>query len=153
MERRVMKKSIMICIILSFCFFAASCFYCLVPSPNNDWRYKLPNNYEIWRVNSREIVLGELESEYSLATVVDEYISEFCYNERYVCVKRVDVPEDLNEEIDTSNPEYYIVDTAEDIPYGPYDINEFYDKKEELQITGLSSWIATKPRPEGATVP
>lgn len=84
---------------------------------NGDWSYKLPNNYEIWRINSREIVCGKKDGENSLSNVINEnYVLEFKYNERYVCLKCVETTQNLYAEIDKSNPNFYIIDTMK-TPY------------------------------------
>lgn len=118
---------------------------------NNDWSYALPNDYEIWHINSREIVCGKKNTENSILYVVSKYITEFCYNDSFVCLKRVDVPENIYQEIDMTAPDYYIVDTVENETYGPFDKEQYQRKIDKLTITGLSSWIKTTPRPNEAS--
>ncbi len=52
----------------------------------SDWSYDLPNDYAIWRCNSRTINLGKKTSDCSMEERVGSYISMFCYDDRYVCV-------------------------------------------------------------------
>lgn len=118
---------------------------------NGDWSYQLPNNYEIWHINSREIICGKKSGEHSLSNIIEEnYISEFKYDNCYVCIKCVTSSKDLSTEIDTSNPKFYIIDTEEDSVYGSY-ANVDYEKKAiDLGVSSDLKWIKTVPIPDGA---
>jgi len=118
---------------------------------NGDWSYKLPNNYEIWRLNSREIICGKRDGENSLSNVINEnYILEFKYNEHYVCLKCVEATRDLSVEIDESNPNFYIIDTIENTIYGAYTNTDYEDKVKDMGLIFNTNWIKTTPIPEGA---
>lgn len=117
---------------------------------NNDWSYKLPNKYEINHINSREIICGKRETEHSSSIIIDRYVTEFCFSNQFVSLKCVDVPQDLSEEINRSDPDYYIIDTVNNATYGPFDERRYSEEIEELNVTGLSAWVKTYPRPEGA---
>ena len=118
--------------------------FCCACAGKNDWRFELINGYEIWRVNSNEIVCGKRNSEHSLGENVGEkFVSEFCYDNRYVCLQCADKTRE-------TQINYYIIDTSIDAEYGPYTQNEFENKLKELNITQLCSWIKTNPRPDGA---
>lgn len=118
---------------------------------NGDWSYKLPNNYEIWRINSREIVCGKKDGENSLSNVINEnYVLEFKYNERYMCLKCVEATQDLSAEIDKSNPNFYIIDTMEDTIYGAYAHTDYENKVNDMGLIFNTNWIKTTPIPEGA---
>lgn len=119
---------------------------------NGDWSYKLPNNYEIWHINSRKIICGKKDGKNSLSNIISEnYILEFNYNERYVCLKCVEVTQDFSTEIDESNPNFYIIDTMEDAVYGAYTNADFEGKVKDMNLLFNSNWIKTKPIPDGAT--
>ncbi len=146
-----MKKSIIIAFAVLLCVLTACSSSDLNMQVNNsDWSYILPNDYEIWHINSREIVCGKKNGEQSLSSTVTNYISEFCYNTQYVCLQCVVVPEDLSQPIDKSNPYFYIIDTLNDETYGPFTELEYSEYIGEKSIADLTSWIKTAPRPEGA---
>lgn len=140
---------------------ALVCFFGLSSCENvnfgvNDWKYdKLPNGYEIWRINSQDIVLGKF-NDISLDRVIDRYIIEFCYNDTYICVKQLAIDEDIPYEdvdvskLDYSNPDYYIVNTSSDTVYGPYNFSGYEQQCKDLNIVKLSKWIKTVPTPKDA---
>lgn len=112
-----------------------------------DWTYSdLPGRYEIWRINSRAIVLALPNEEYpSMAdNVVEAYVFEVAYNNDYICAKRADVPEDLKTPIDISNPEYYVVDVAEEKRYGPFDEMGYHDFFLQHDIKEPTNWMDMK---------
>ena len=120
-----------------------------------DWEYdKLPNNYEIWRINSQDIVL--MKNDDSAERVISRYILEFCYNDSYIGIKKIMVDESipynemLIEEMDATNPSYFLVDTVNDTVMGPYTSEEYTIKIEELEIKSMCDWIKTVPKPQGA---
>ena len=149
------------CLLIVLCFLMT---FFLVGCPAwSDWEYYLPNDYIIFRVNSRNIKLAEQtiykekqtiygKKEYhDIDTVVDNYISEFCYNEQFIAVKQMN-PETMNfEDFETNNFEsavFYLVDTSNDDVFGPYqteaEFNKIIDGKE---ITNLCQWISTRNNP------
>lgn len=118
-----------------------------------DWGYDMQNGYSIWRVNSRSIVCGKNSGPNSIDRVVDDYVARFYYNSRYIFLYCVDVPEDVQEDVDSSdpNPDFYIIDVTTDEVTGPLTYEEFDDLL--VYILGENealSWINTTPRPEGA---
>lgn len=121
-----------------------------------DWTYdKLPNGYEIVHVNSEDIELDKADGD-SLDIKIDRYILEFCYNDSYIGIKRLMVDENLPyqeahiEDMDASNPSYYLVDTVNDVVMGPYTAEEYENQIEALKIDTMCDWIKTVPMPEGA---
>ena len=120
----------------------------------SDWEYALPNGYEIIRVNSQAIVFGKIV-EGSFDQLINRYILAFCFNEQYIWLQRY--PVDPNRpwedhlyihEVDTTNPEYYLVDTVTEDIYGPYTMEEYGQKIEDLCVTNMSEWIVTETKPE-----
>ena len=121
-----------------------------------DWTYdKLPNGYEIVHVNSEDIELDKADGD-SLDIKIDRYILEFCYNDSYIGIKRLMIDENLPyqeahiEDMDASNPSYYLVDTVNDVVMGPYTAEEYENQTEALKIDTMCDWIKTVPMPEGA---
>lgn len=148
-----MKKYILVVIVVLCVFFISSCSATVFNSQinNNDWSYKLPNNYEIWHINSRKIVCGKRNNENSISTVVGQYVSEFCHNDKYVCLKCIEVSDDLSDANDLADIcYYYIIDTLRDEICGPLTEQEYIKEVKSKNVTELSLWIKTKPRPEGA---
>ena len=119
------------------------------PGLHGDWSYKLPNNYEIWKLNSRSIVFGEKKDTNSINILIDRYVSAFRYNDKIIALQCVDVPESLTEPIDISNPDYYIIDIANSEIYGEFSVDEYENKLSEFETNELTDWIYSVPTPEG----
>jgi hypothetical protein len=131
-----------------------SCAFCSCGG-TEDWLYLLPNDYAIVHVNSGCIIFGK-HQDYAVATVVDNYILEFCYNSTWIGLKRLPVSEDqmhFYEEVnamDQSTAEYYIVDAEADTIYGPYTIAEYNEYIDSFEIIDMCDWIETVPAPPGS---
>ena len=128
---------------------------CSCASPGTqDWSYPLPNDYEIWRINSKSIVIGYKDPNSTgldTSQGIDEYVFEFCYNERFVCAKQIGVPRESHRPTRGDNPSYYVIDTLNQEVFGPFDSEGlFILELARLRITDLTGWIATVPAPEGA---
>ncbi|MBR3817366.1 MAG: DUF3997 domain-containing protein [Clostridia bacterium] len=121
----------------------------------SDWAYSLPNDYEIWRVNSNSVVFGKNEGD-RFEQEIDRYVISFSYNDRYIGLIRIpmdDIPHDKDIDIETmdrSDSEYYIVDSENDIIYGPYTEKEYEKQLDDLGIQDMCEWIETLQRPENA---
>ncbi len=120
-----------------------------------DWAYCLPNDYEIWRVNSENVVFGKIEGDL-FEQKIDRYVISFCHNDRYIGLVRIpmdDIPYDKDIDIETmdrSNSEYYLVDSENDIIYGPYTENEYAKQCNDFGVQDMCEWIETIRRPENA---
>lgn len=96
----------------------------------NTWVYDLPNNYEIVKKSETEVIL---ESDNIKIT---DYIAEFAYSESYV-VLRCFISE-------TSSIRYYIIDTKNNIKYGPYDDLSTYESVYDTIVDEeLGIWVET----------
>lgn len=121
----------------------------------SDWSYDLlPKDYEIWRVNSQNIVLGR-RSNSGLTHTVEPYILEFCSNDRWIGAKRLVLDDSVTaqtnvRELDTSDAEFYLVDTETDTVHGPYTQKEYENRLALLEVGTMGAWIETYPAPEGA---
>ncbi len=88
--------------------------------------------------------------------VIDRYVQAFCYNDRYIGLEHLrelvdpEEPDELYPELDTSNPEYYLIDSEQDVIYGLYTKDEYMKQMKELHISEMGEWIPTVPKPEGA---
>ena len=108
-----------------------------------DWEYKLPNGYEMWRINSDEIVIKDIKNSTN-DIEIPSFIKEFSYDEQYVLTRNVrDISyNNIFDEV------YYVLDTKENKVYGPFDgIEELQDKFEEWCIQLPKKWYRTSPDP------
>lgn len=144
-----MKFCRYICIILLICIFLlfTSC------AGLSDWTYRnLPGDYEIVRCNSRDICFSEGEV-YGGAILIEETVTAFCYNARFIGLQRVQAV--AYEEFDqdkayASVAEFYLVDAETGKIYGPL-IEETYNSKLlSFGITDMGTWISTRTKPDGA---
>ena len=120
-----------------------------------DWEYSLPNDYEIWRVNSQTVVFGKNEGDH-FEQEIERFVISFCYNDRYIGLIRIpmdDIPYNELIDIETmdrSNSEYYLVDSKKDIIYGPYTENEYIKQCNNFGVYDMCEWIETITKPENA---
>lgn len=132
-----MKKSLYILSIALLCFVVSSC------AGTNDWSVALPNNFEVWHINSKDIKIvytGDATDVKGIPT----FIKEFSFNDRYVCTRNVDRIEENNIFAET----YYILDTEDKMVYGPYDsISALLTSADKLQFEGPTNWYRTSPEP------
>lgn len=131
----IIVLGVLVCIILSIILI----FTFVVGTKQGDWHYKLHNNYEIWRVNSKEITIGKREDNI-LKDTINDSITEFKYNDTFAITKCLNCKEEVV---------YYIINMHDDIIYGPFNEKEYLDKEKELSIN-IDNWIKTKPTPKGA---
>jgi hypothetical protein len=118
----------------------------------NDWRYKIINNYEIWHINSNEIVIGYVKDNGNSLTIhenskadgrligIPPKVIEFCNNEKYICAKVVLKKDWVVNEENYNDILYYVVDTEEKIVFGPLDEEKYNEKINDLLIKNLSEW-------------
>ena len=124
-------------------------------NPQGDWTYELCENYCIFRVNSSTIVLTVKEDDGRHSIVVNEYLTRFCYNDRFIAVRRLAVPEyAMFEDImkmDFEQAVYYLIDAQCDEILGPFADKEAFDVAcAEKQTGDLGAWIDTYPAPKDA---
>lgn len=103
-----------------------------------DWKYELKNNYQIWRVNSKEIIIGK-EEDGVLTPSINENVVKFKYNDNFVLVG-------TNNNFNEDNLKYYIINLDTDEIIGP--LNEKDLSNQDTSIT--MDWIKTKPAPKYA---
>lgn len=129
-----MRKLIMV---LIFVFSLTGC------AGVNDWSYKLPNNYEVWRINSDEIVINNV-STHETVSEIRGFLKEFSYDSRYVFTRNIsDVF--ANNILDER---YYILDTENGKVYGAFDsIEELQNQCDEMNIKIPDKWLRTSPDP------
>lgn len=109
----------------------------------DDWSYKLPNEYEVSKINSNEIIVECVSVITNNNVKIPSFVKEFSYNDRFVCTRNI---LSINEN-NIFNEAYYILDTKEKVLYGPYDsIIEFKNKLDEFEIV-VEKWYRTSPDP------
>lgn len=125
----------------------------------SDWKLKLPNNYEMWHINSRQIVIGYASTQDSLSWTntegkligIEAHIIEFCYNDRFVGAKQVKIEGENQKTIEKLPITFYLLDTKDQKVYGPFKTEEeFVEKYKNLSISELSNWEKTNPAPKKA---
>lgn len=128
------KIFIFICLIL---IFLTSC------AGVSDWSYKLPNGYQVWRINSGEIIIKHVGDE-TVDAEIPSFIKEFSYDDRYVFTRNIDDVSENNIFKET----YYVLDTVEQKVYGPFESIEIMkNQAEEWQCEIPTKWYRTSPDP------
>ncbi len=141
--------------ILAAIFIVLSSFSAVSCAGSSDWSYELSNGYYVSRGNSADIsILRKREefSELSYEVVIDTYVICFCYNDVYVCARRLDVPQydDFDPlELNVEESDYNIVNTETREVYKGLTEDEYNELCSQLGIIGLCDWIDTYPKPEG----
>jgi len=118
---------------------------------SDDWDYtSLPGNYEIWRMNSRDIILVRIESNDSTSRIIERCIVAFCYNDSFIGVKQLEINNDgtVVQSSDSAVFSYYLVDVANDLLLGPYSEEEYYSQILACNAGPMCSWISTDTPPE-----
>lgn len=128
-----MKKMLLIIIVL---LIVTSC------AGTNDWSYDLPNSFEVWHINSKEIKVVYLGDDVELE--IPSFVKEFTYDSQYVFTRNVD-------DIGVNNifdEKFYILDTKNKILYGPYNkVDDFINELKNLQIDFPTHWYRTSSDP------
>lgn len=109
-----------------------------------DWNYDdLPGNFEVWRVNGKNVslVLAN-ENGVTASTVVPTYVFEVGHTDRYIFAKQAEVSED--KVVNYSVVHYHIVDVNTAETFGPLDEQAFKEKLKELGIEETVEWIDLK---------
>jgi hypothetical protein len=129
----------------------------------NDWNYKLPNGYEIWRSSANNIKIGLASSNSTILSLynysdinheqrkligIPPKVLEFCYNSRYVLAKTVLLTDMVSVPAIWSEDDvfYYILDTENRELLGPFsDKSDFLDAILSLSLEEeLSDWYSTR---------
>ncbi len=121
-----------------------------------DWAYDLPNGYQVFRVNSKQIkltgpdhcVTGQDGKTWITEDYIGSFVSAFCYDERYVGVQQINAslnaPLSLPDRL-ISEPWFYLLDTSTGAVIGPMaSPEEFQAECEARQITDLCPWTEVR---------
>ena len=119
----------------------------------SDWSYELlPGEYEIWRINSQDIVLVR-QNEEGVTAVVQTFVYAFCYNQRFIGIHGLDTGSDhVTEGMDIretyiDSPEYFLVDTQTHEVYGPMTLETYEKLVLSFHAAYMGEWITTRPAP------
>jgi len=132
-----MRKIIMLSLVFVLILCLTSC------AGLGDWTYKLPNNYEVWHVNSHDIVIKSVDLD-NPGEKIPSFVKEFSYDERYVFSRNVEdiLSNNVIKEI------YYALDTLEGKVYGPFNsLEELHKKTDEWNVVFPERWYRTSPDP------
>lgn len=103
----------------------------------------LPGNFELWRINSKNISLCKDNGDGTTAEIiVGPYISSFAYNDDYIFLQQVDNLGDSKPNKDIM-PNYYLLVIESESLLGPMNKAEFDMSCTELGIEELPSWSDT----------
>ena len=158
-----MKKGLKIALIIVICFIALALLLgsllagCLLGAGGaGDWTYDaLPKNYEVWRVNSLDMVIGQREDS-GLTHSVEGYVNKFCYNDDFIAVQILHLDRSLSAQEQklfiarAENSEFWLIDANTDEVFGPYDFSGFGEICTEKNVGELCEWISTATAPEGS---
>ncbi len=105
----------------------------------------LPGNYEIWQMSARNIGIALREEDSSGADIViPTYVFEVGYTDTYIFAKQADVPEDYDQKINKSNPNFYIVSVTSGEVFGPYSEQNFSACVQQLGIEEPIHWMSLR---------
>lgn len=108
-----------------------------------DWDFSLPNDYELWHINSNEILVKYVGEEQNYDEI-PSFVKEFAYNERYVYTRNV---EKINQN-NIFSEVYYVLDTKEKRVYGPFNsIEELKKETKPFDAEIPTIWYRTSPDP------
>lgn len=118
-----------------------------------DWYFTLPNYYYVMHINNHDISVAKGEEDLiGGPTVLGPFVISFCYNQRYVGIEQLPIPEGTkdNTEIDqilekstAAEYRYYLIDTQTNEIYGPFLPEEYYQKCNEIGVNDFCEWINT----------
>lgn len=132
-----MKKVVLLITFFTMIIFMGSC------AGTADWTFELPNGYEVWHINSSEILIKCADIE-NPGEKIPSFVKEFTYDERYVFSRNI---EDISSN-NVLNEVYYALDTLEKKVYGPFEsIEELQKKTDEWDIELPNRWYRTSPDP------
>ncbi len=132
-----MKKVVSLISFLVVIIFISSC------AGTGDWIFELPNDYEVWHINSREILIKCTDLE-NPGDKIPSFVKEFSYDDRYVFSRNIDSVSSNN----VLNETYYTLDTLEKKVYGPFEsIEELQKQADEWNVEIPERWYRTSPDP------
>ncbi len=132
-------KKFFILLLIVVSFFLTSC------AGLSDWSFELPNDYEVWHINSKEIKILYVEGNgNSGKEVIPSFVKEFAYDNRYVYTRNiVNITEN-----NILAEQYYFLDTISQIVEGPYDsLDDLKNCATEKGVEIPNRWHRTSQPP------
>jgi hypothetical protein len=102
---------------------------------------KLPGDYAVIAGSPNEIDIRPTNKTLDSQTpYIPEKVVEVAFDDRYVLAKRFQVIVDKKDReyektVNENKPSYYILDTLIPVVYGPYNLEQFNNKKRNLKIS------------------
>lgn len=121
----VISKAKRSCIILLSMLTAISLFGCAGLA---DYNTKLGGGYELWRVNSWEIVICRVDPQRPALgdSVIEAFVSEVAFNHQYIFARQLVLDRENSPPVDLDGePVYYIITLASGEISGPMTAEEF----------------------------
>lgn len=116
-------------------------------SGTEDWEYdELPGDYEVWRINSKDISLCQPSEDGTTAQdIVGPYVDQIAFNERYIAAQQLRPmnSDDLKKSLDDWKRFYYLLDTDTGDLLGPFDEAAFQDACAKIDAEDFPQWIKT----------
>jgi len=136
------------------------CAFCSC-SGSSDWTFDLPNGYKVVRTNYKTVHLISPEpikiTETTKTTIItgEMFVSEFAYNDIFIVVKCINLPENIKKEeindfIANADVIYGVIKSDCHQFFLDLRIDEYNVLVESLEIQNLSPWIETVCKPENA---
>ncbi|WOO43749.1 DUF3997 domain-containing protein [Rubellicoccus peritrichatus] len=113
----------------------------LIGPGTHDFHAPVSNGYSIWRTSSHQISIAPDSYVSGSTAIIPTKVIECDFDERFVIAKRQGLrqsnPDDTHsthKEPDPSVFDYWILDTSQAVVYGPFNSNEFREKRKELGV-------------------
>lgn len=120
---------------------------CVVATPKSDYKMKLTNNYELWKINPNKVVIRMPDGDGGLITKTSGKVIELDYNDEYIIARSIPTykidgmeldnykeKEEYIESIPEEEYEFWIIDIEKDEVYSPLNEDEFYKKRKEILV-------------------
>ncbi len=103
------------------------------------------NGYKLRYISASNICIGFVDEDTSMyyETYISPHVYQYCYNDRYIGIKQVK-PVLKKEYIETTNPNYYLIDTRKNTLYDFSSIEDYEDFIINNNIIDLCDWITTQ---------
>lgn len=109
----------------------------------SDWDFDLPNDFQVWHINSKNIKIVYTGAE-NIDVEVPSFIKEFAIEKEYVFTRNVDNIESNN----ILDEKFYILNTKNKVLYGPYKtVEELESLSENMGIEFPDYWYRSSPNP------
>ena len=116
----------------------------------------LINGFALSCDNGHRLICKDWFYTYPNQTSVSSYVTEYCFNNRYIGAKRVPFTSEtsIRELLEKAEKvDYYVIDTVKNNYngklYGPYSKEKYEAQLTVLEVDSMGEWINTLLRPDG----